>query len=297
MQSSTPSMQSSTSSMKSSTPSMQLSTSSMQSSEKFATNLKTNDFSVCTDDNFQEVKKFVVKLKSRTPMTSLLFSSQDQNKDNPPVEPLHCGRDSLLKPDVFFKGYSTGTMLPVCTDDNFQEVKKYVVKLKSGTPMTSLFITSQNQNKDTMPFDPLHCAQNKHEDSSQIIPSTNSKRKKTGAMGVSAKRKANFKHFIYKQIISKVSVQDPYSESQTPCDCTVWLGPKKKYKRYSEAYHIVRLKNDIRHYISPQKYIYNYLNFPDAEYAQLINMKNRVRNIDNCLNRGLCCCVAHLEAY
>ena len=148
----------------------------------------------------------------------------------------------------------------VCTQDNVKETKKYVIKLKKEQPLIRV----------TQP----------------LIRVIGQK-----------KRKPNFKDFIYNQIISKVSLEDPYLESEAPSGCTVWLGYKKKHRHYSEACHIVRLKNGVKHYINPQKYIYNYLNYSDAQYTELINMKNRVRNIDNCQNRGLCCSLAHIEAY
>ena len=108
---------------------------------------------------------------------------------------------------------------------------------------------------------------------------------------IKLKKKENFKDFVFEQIISKIA--GSYEKN----GCTQWSGYKKNCKTYSVACHIVYLKNGRKLFIDPQKYIYNYLHSPNDDYAQLIKNRNRVRNIDNCKNRGQCCCLEHLEEY
>jgi hypothetical protein len=102
----------------------------------------------------------------------------------------------------------------------------------------------------------------------------------------------HFKDYIFHQILSRID-----SQKLSEFGCTQWLGYKKNHRHYSESCHIVHLKNGAKQYINPQKYIYNYLNYPNASYGQLINMRNRVRNIDSCKNRGICCHLKHIEDY
>jgi len=101
----------------------------------------------------------------------------------------------------------------------------------------------------------------------------------------------NFKDYVYQQILSKIIKLPEHQE------CTQWTGYKQKYRLYSVACHIVHFKSGKKHYINPQKYIYNYLNNPTANYNELIRMTNRVRNIDECKNRGQCCHLNHIEAF
>ena len=108
---------------------------------------------------------------------------------------------------------------------------------------------------------------------------------------IKLKKKVSFKEHIYNQIKLKI-IGD-----MDGIDCTKWSGYAEKHRRYSQACYIVYLKTGVKHYINPQKYIYNYLNYPDVSYGELIKMKNRVRNIDKCKNRGICCCVSHIEPY
>src|ERR1700681_3476548 len=100
-----------------------------------------------------------------------------------------------------------------------------------------------------------------------------------------------FKDFVFEKI--KSTIVGHYNQGE----CTQWSGYKKKFRLYSVACHIVHFKNGSKHYVDPQKYLYNYLHSPEADYRQLIGMKNRVRNIDACKNRGQCCCLEHLEEY
>lgn len=108
---------------------------------------------------------------------------------------------------------------------------------------------------------------------------------------IKLKKQPNFKDHVYNQI--KLKIVGEIDKDV----CTNWSGYTEKHKRYSQACHIVYFKSGRRHYLNPQKYIYNYLNYPELTYSELINSKNRVRNIDNCKNRGLCCCLSHIETY
>jgi hypothetical protein len=108
---------------------------------------------------------------------------------------------------------------------------------------------------------------------------------------IKLKKKKSFKEFVFDCIIGKVN------GNYLLDSCTEWLGYKEDHKTYSVACYMVYLKSGTKHYINPQKYIYNYLNSPNATYGELIKMKNRVRNIDRCTNRGQCCNLNHLEEY
>ena len=108
---------------------------------------------------------------------------------------------------------------------------------------------------------------------------------------IKLKNKLDFKDYIFHNILTKIN--GDYAQN----DCTGWIGYCEKHKHYSQACYIVYLKNGNKHFINPQKYIYNYLKNPDITYNQLITMKNRVRNIDDCRKRGICCCLNHLESY
>lgn len=101
----------------------------------------------------------------------------------------------------------------------------------------------------------------------------------------------HFKDYVYDKIKSKIN-GDLMGNG-----CTEWLGYADKHRNYSVACHMVYFKKGSKHFLNPQKYIYNYLNSPDATYSELIKMKNRVRNTDQCKNRGLCCCLSHIEIY
>lgn len=152
-------------------------------------------------------------------------------------------------------------------NDKSVDNAKYVVKLKSITTKKK----EKNEKKD--------------------------KTEKNKNKKISNGKKKDFKDFVFKQISSKISVQDPEYDSGCIDGCKIWRGYKKKHKLYNEACHIVKMRNEVKHYISPQKYIYNYINYIDVAYNDLINMKNRVRNIDNCQNRGMCCLIDHIEEY
>jgi hypothetical protein len=107
-----------------------------------------------------------------------------------------------------------------------------------------------------------------------------------------------FKEFVYRKIISSVGIQMENG-------CTHWLGYKKNCGHYSVACHIVHFKNGRKHFLDPQKYIFNYNNqiaiYPITQtsltYSEIMKLKNRVRNIDSCKNRGQCCRLSHLEEY
>jgi hypothetical protein len=105
------------------------------------------------------------------------------------------------------------------------------------------------------------------------------------------KDKPTFKQHVYNQILSNID------GNINNDDCLDWTGYKVKHKHYDLAKHIVYFKGGRRHYLDPQKYIYNYLKFPNLSYKELISLKNRVRNVDNCKKRGICCCLKHIEEY
>ena len=100
-----------------------------------------------------------------------------------------------------------------------------------------------------------------------------------------------FKQLIFKKIIA--SIQGDYNNNNDVC--VLWSGYKQNYKRYNKACYIVYMKDGRKHFIEPQKYIFNYLHNPEATYGELIRIKNTVRNIDHCKHRGLCCTLSHLE--
>ena len=101
----------------------------------------------------------------------------------------------------------------------------------------------------------------------------------------------DFKKYVYEQIIKNV---DGDIDSD---QCTDWKGYKKNCKTYSKATHIVYMKNGRRHFIDPQTYIYKYHKYPEKGYTELLNDSQRVRNIDTCKKRGICCCFSHFEEY
>lgn len=100
-----------------------------------------------------------------------------------------------------------------------------------------------------------------------------------------------FKEFIFNQIIKSI----PGDYNLIENSCLVWSGYKQKHKYYDKACLIVYMKNGRKHFIDPQKYIYNYLKYPELNYGELIRLKNTVRNIDTCQSRGVCCVLSHLE--
>jgi len=105
----------------------------------------------------------------------------------------------------------------------------------------------------------------------------------------SQEKSIDFKDYVFQQIQSKIN------DVAEPSGCHLWLGYKEKYRLYSVACHIIYFKGGKKHYVNPQKYIYNYKKFPQATYNELIKMKNTVRNIDECRHRGICCHLDHIE--
>ena len=105
------------------------------------------------------------------------------------------------------------------------------------------------------------------------------------------KNKISFKETIFQRIITLIDGDYTTNTNQ----CILWLGYKQKHKKYDKACHIVYMKEGRKHFIDQQKYIYNYINSPNATYSELIRMKNTIRNIDECKNRGVCCSLGHLE--
>lgn len=101
----------------------------------------------------------------------------------------------------------------------------------------------------------------------------------------------SFKEFIFNRIVELI----PGDYNNKDNLCVLWSGYKQKHKKYDKACHIVYMKDGRKHFIDPQKYIFNYLNTSDINYGELIRMRNTVRNIDKCQHRGLCCTLSHLE--